>query len=391
MAQFYNILLYPADSSGCGHYRMKFPAWAMQTVFRDIRFIDSMKLIGDKNFYRDIRVVRLQRQVADAQAEFFLKFLKPLCDSMGVWTMYEIDDVVVYDDLPAYNCARDAFNNKTFFKNVGDILAGVDFITVTSESLRDYYANKFSLPKDKFIIVPNYLPRWWINNYDVKNQVNHLKENKKKPRIVFPMSASHIDLKKQNGGIDDMTHITDFIRSTYKQYSWCLIGAFPWQLEDLVAEKKIEMLNGSDILNYPRELWQKKFQAIVAPLQDNIFNRCKSNIKLIEAWAMGIPPIVQDLECYSKYTDWKFKTADDLQNQLDKLFRDDAKYGKVIKDNRHIVDFGDRHAPNGYWIEKNLATWRKICTLPQKTMKFDIAKTLSETADAGIKLDLDLE
>ena len=143
-------------------------------------------------------------------------------------------------------------------------------------------------------------------------------------------------------------------------------------------------------MNYPRELWRRNLQCIVAPLQDNTFNRCKSNIKLIEAWSLGIPCIAQDLEPYSKYTDLTFKDPNVLQNKLDYLFSDRARYKKIIKDNRNVIDYGDHNSQNGWWLEKNLTKWMEIYTIPQKTLGFDLesVKQHLHRKEEGIKLDL---
>lgn len=393
--QTFNICQYPADVGGCGHYRMKFPSWSLQTIRRDVRFIESMKLIVDPNFYRDLRVVRLQRQVNDAQCDFFLKFLAPLSQSIGFWLIYELDDVIKYEDIPSYNHAKKAFSNKKFFQNVKNMFHAADFMTVTTENLKQYYCKNYDIPQEKVIVIPNYLPRWWIGEtFNLDRQMLQFNEFKNKPRIGLPLSSSHYDITGVNNYQDDVTHITDFVRKTVNKYTWVFTGNVPKQLEDLARTRKIEVHPGSDLLNYPRELWRKNLQAIVAPLQDNIFNRCKSNIKLLESWSLGIPSIVQDLPCYSQYTNWIFKDSNGLQNQLDKLFQDNKRYKKIIKQNRHIVDYGDNKLlPNGGWLEKNLSKWNEIFTLPQKTLRFDLTKIkmqqqINKSTDQGIELDL---
>ena len=388
--QTFNVLQHPADVGGCSHYRLRFPEWALQTIRRDVRFISSMKLIVDPQFFRDLRVVRLQRQVSNSQCEYFLKFLAPLSNSIGFWLIYEIDDVIGYEDIPAYNHSRKAFETKTFFDNVKNMLGAADLITVTTDALKEYYHTKYDVPNHKIVVIPNYLPRWWIGEtYSIDRQMQQLNEYSRKPRIGLPLSSSHYDLTGINNYVDDLTHIVDFIRGTVDKYQWVFVGHVPKQLHDLAKSGKIEVGPGSDLLNYPRELWRKNLQCIIAPLQDNIFNRCKSSIKFAEASALGIPAIVQDLEPYSKYTDMTFTDANSLQNKLDYLFRDHKKYRKIIKENRHIVDYGDKFAPNGWWLEKNLKRWNDIFTLPQKTIRFDLSKMQSAgSCDEGIKLDL---
>lgn len=397
MSRIYNVLNFPADCGGCGFYRMKFPKLALETAFRtDIRFVESMKLIADPNFFRDISVIRVQRQVNDIQAQYFMNFLNKLSKSQGQWLIYEIDDVVAYDDIPDYNSAKDAFKNKSFFSNVKAMLQASDLITVTTESLKQYYVSKFGVENDKVIVIPNYLPRWWVGEVfsNVSGwQIQKMKENRNRPRIGIPLSASHYRRDPNSNVKDDLAVITDFVRATTKKYNWCFIGNCPHELEDLALSKQIEIQPGSDILNYPRELWRRNFQAIVAPLQDNIFNRCKSNIKLIESWAIGIPCIAQDLECYNKYTDYVFHDNDSLQNQLDRVFKTKESYEKLIRANRNIVDYGDSNSPNGWWIERNIQKWIDLYTLPQKTMNVNL-ETVRDWSKRGTgtetAVDIDL-
>jgi len=368
---------------------MKYPAWALNTISRNLNFVDSMKLIIDPRFFYDIRVVHLQRQVNDAQAEYFLKFLKPLSENIGFWICYSVDDVIKYEDIPKYNFAREVYNNKQFFANV------------TTDILKQYYVDNYGIQENKVVVIPNYLPRWWVGEiYDIAKQKASYSSNRNKPRIGIPLSSSHYDVKGINDWKDDLTGINNFIRNTTDKYQWVFMGHVPKKLEDLAKDGKIEVIPGSDLLNYPRELWQRgRFQAIVTPLEDNIFNRCKSNIKLIEGWSLGIPVIAQDLPCYSKYTDCTFKDENELQNQLDRVLGSKARYTKMIEHNRNIVDHGDEHAPNGWWLEKNLKRWYQMYTLPQRTIKINLqqieeaAKKKNPTDNlpkGGLEVDLSI-
>ena len=257
-------------------YRMRFPYMALQTITRNVLVVDSMKLIGDPYFFRDIRMVRLQRQVNDIQCKYILEFLKPLSQQLGFWLVYEVDDVIKYEDIPPYNHGRAAYENQVFFQNVKNILEACDFLTVTTENLRLYYIANYGIDPDKVLVLPNYLPRWWIGEaYDDGRIEREFLKNSSKPRVAFPMSSSHFDIGGKNGFVDDFTEMCAFIRETHRKYHYMLIGHCPKALEDLARDRKIEILPGSDLLNYPRELSQKNIQAIVAPLLDNTFNKCK--------------------------------------------------------------------------------------------------------------------
>jgi hypothetical protein len=66
-------------------------------------------------------------------------------------------------------------------------------------------------------------------------------------------------------------------------------------------------------VDYPTYLSKLNIQLFLAPLQNNSFNKSKSDIKYIEAACLGIPCLVQDMETYENaLPELKFKTADEL-------------------------------------------------------------------------------
>jgi len=372
MLSQYNVITHPADNGGCGHYRMKFPAWAAQSLRKDISIVESPKLIHIPGFYQDVRMVRIQRQLADYSFKFVLEFLKPLSEKIGFWLSYEIDDVVGRHDIPRYNSGWQTFQNDKLMMNMKYILQLCDVVTVTTPELGNYYHRKFGVDKNNIIVIPNYLPRWWIGeSYDLE-KIKAKIQSEHKPRIGFISSSTHFDLFNRNDGVDDFTHIVDFIRDTVDKYRWVFIGGVPQQLKDLVEDKKIEFNPGFDILNYTRIVNSMKFDLMVAPLQDNVFNRCKSNIKFIEMAALGIPCIVQDLTPYKKYTDLRFTDANDLQDKIDFVLSNKERYLDLVKNNRDIIDNGDSNAPKGWWLENNMDVWFQQFCVNQRSLRFDL-------------------
>ncbi|QKS82333.1 hypothetical protein [Pseudomonas bijieensis] len=49
---------------------------------------------------------------------------------------------------------------------------------------------------------------------------------------------------------------------------------------------------------YPAKLASLDLDLALAPLEDNLFNRCKGNIRLLEFGACGVPVICSDIEAY---------------------------------------------------------------------------------------------
>lgn len=365
-----------SDYSAVGHYRMIFPEMRMRTVTSAMGFIESPLFIGDPRMYATARTVKLQRPCSDAQSDFLLKFLKPLSDRMGFWIVLDVDDCLCHEDIPQYNLAREFFSGH-MKENLRKAMEAADVITTTTAYLRDYYVGKFGLDRSKFLVIPNYLPRWWIGGcFNPGATMHRFNENLGRGRLklAFVCGGNHYDLKNQNGGVDDFTHLVDWVRSTSRDYEFHFVGGVPRQLEDLESSGVIFRDEAVDVLNYPREIYDRHYDMWICPLQDNVFNRCKSNIKLIEAWSMGIPIFVQRCECYERYTPDTFTDA----NSLDDLVSDSVRNPKKVLDRilagRRIVDSGDNNSPKGWWLENNMDGHLQVYGAMQKTMRLDLRR-----------------
>ena len=377
----FTAILHPADTTGCSFYRMTAPYLTLQSMLKsdEVNITIARRFIVDPQFYNGVNMVMSQRQVSDPQEKYFNDFLIPLSKSRGMWSIYNIDDVIHSDDIPKYNRAWDMYQDDNLMSNIHSMVNGSDFVLVTTDELAEYFNERFDVPLENIIVIPNYLPHWWMSGrYDLNKTMTLLKKHEKRPRIGIISSASHYDVANQNGGVDDVSHIADYIRSTVNKYRWVFFGTSPPPLKDLVESGKIELHGGCDIMTYPHALHELNLNCIVAPLEDNIFNRCKSNIKLLEGWAFGIPVIAQDLPTYSKYTDMVFKTDKELNTQLNKLFGDTQKYRKIVKDNRQRVETGDKNAPNGWWLEKNISKWVNVFKLRSKTIEIDLENYINK-------------
>ena len=112
----------------------------------------------------------------------------------------------------------------------------------------------------------------------------------------------------------------------------------------------------------------------LAPLVDNAFNRCKSNIKFLEFSALGIAMCGQNISTYNKYTKLVFNNGNDIDNIIDKLFfRKDSRdyYYTIIAQQRKIIEEKSPLSPNGFWLEKNIAPYYNLYSIPQKTIHID--------------------
>lgn len=132
------------------------------------------------------------------------------------------------------------------------------------------------------------------------------------PNFVSPMEAEekipNDTGKKRLGFIgsvlsnEDTMHIDDQLMALSKEYQFVGMGLYGAN-GDYVKEREpdirrwntmgMEWHNCVDMMQYFHKLNTLKLDAIVIPRQDNYFNRCKSNIKFLEASLMKIPVIAQ--------------------------------------------------------------------------------------------------
>jgi len=342
-----------ADRGGCGMYRIGWPE--LQVNMSGIGDSTSLtKMIFQKDWYRDVKTIKVQRQASKEQKQFlyWLKDIQPEC---GFKLMYEVDDVVFHEEIPNYNAFKHAFESDEIRQNCIDMVNMVDEVTVTCKFMRDLYIEKTG--QTNISVVPNFPPEWWIGNqYDYRNINSLYDSNKRKPRIVYAGSSAHFDVKNLNNGEDDFSHVIKFIVDNLTKYQFVFIGATPPPLEKYVTSGQIEFHPWKSLIEYPNFLSSLNAQMFLAPLMDNNFNRSKSDIKYIEAAALGVPCMCQDMETYKDAPDFlKFTNSDDLEAKVEKLlnWKNRSKYYSLIPELRKLGEsrFLERPENIGCFLE----------------------------------------
>ena len=189
-------------------------------------------------------------------------------------------------------------------------------------------------------VIPNFVPDFWMGHlFNGKQVATQFEKNRKKPRILYTGSGAHYDVDNKTGGQDDFTLIRDFIRATVDKYQWIFVGAYPPPLQDLVTSRQIEFYPWQNLLNYPKFIANLNAQLMVAPLENNNFNKSKSDIKFIEACTLGIPCLCQDMETYETAPDsLRFSTVEEFEGKINNIlnWKNRSKYYSNIHKLRSI-------------------------------------------------------
>lgn len=328
-----------------GYYRSIFPSIAINNV-NPGKVYHSILPQLDETIYKYVDTVRIHRWCTSSQLECYMNVILRYKNLYGYKVIYDIDDVIFAEDMPKYNNSRKYYENQQIRKNFVDMISYCDYLSCSTEYLRDYYCYKLGIRKEQTIVAPNCIPKWWVgHNY------NETKNVHKRPVIGFVCSNTHVS---ENPMIeDDFTNIVPWIIDNINNYQFKFVGCIPLPLKRYIDEGKIEFIKFWPMVDYGYQIAKQGFDMVIMPLKDSVFNRSKSNIKLLEFWASGIPIITSDVPTYNKYHNLTFSDNDQLDNIINKLITDLKFYRQTIRDNRSTIDEGDENKENGWWIENN--------------------------------------
>ncbi len=342
------------DVGGCSYYRILFISQLLSQIYDQALFNDARLLFINRDLFPLLTSFRLQRACSAKNHQWFRNILLPAKNKYHFPVIYEIDDILVQEDIPVYNCYRHIF--KEGMDAIPLFMTGSDAVTVTCDPLADYYSGKFGLPRDKFRVIPNYLPRYFFDVYDEAVILDRIRSQKtRKPRICFSCSKSHFDMNRTGAG-DDFSGILDWIVENRKKYEFVFHGGFPPALEQHAGD--FTRIPIGPFLDYPRVRRSIHADLFIQPLRHSMFNECKSPIKLLESWAEGTPSFVQDLGNYMKIApDACFDTADTLDRKVEALFADQDTQLQTIRANYARM--------KDYWLDDHLNDWLEVMLFPK--------------------------
>lgn len=262
------VLAHPADPWGCGNYRIIKPFEAL----RDAALVDGMLSDGllhvvDLQRY-DPDVIVLQRQIGDER----LEAMRRIKQFSRAFKVYELDDYL--PNLPIKSVHRDQMP-RDILKSLRRGLSYVDRFVVSTAPL----AEALSGFHPDIRVIENRLPvDWWQG-------LSSRRQRGRKPRVGWAGGIGHTG---------DLELIADVIRELAGEVEWVFFGMCPEKIRPYVQEVHV----GVDIAGYSAALAALDLDLALAPVEQNLFNDCKSNLRLLEYGACGFPVICSDVLCY---------------------------------------------------------------------------------------------
>lgn len=262
------VLAHPADPWGCGNYRIIKPFEALRdAVLVDGMLSEGLLQVVDLQRYEP-DVIVLQRQIGDER----LEAMRRIKQFSRAFKVYELDDYL--PNLPIKSVHRDQMP-RDVLKSLRRGLRYVDRFVVSTPPLADALSGFHP----DIRVIENRLPAdWWQG-------LSSRRRRGQKPRVGWAGGIGHTG---------DLELIADVIRELTSEVEWVFFGMCP----EIIRPYVHEMHAGVDIEGYSAALAALDLDLALAPVEQNLFNDCKSNLRLLEYGACGYPVICSDVLCY---------------------------------------------------------------------------------------------
>jgi glycosyltransferase involved in cell wall biosynthesis len=374
-----NVLVLPSDQSGVGKYRSVDPHVKLQNMYPDEFHIDIdyQPNVDDINYFKKYQIVHFHRSIGQ-DYEKSLSLINKL-KSEGIIVVGDIDDYWL--PTKEHPIQQLILQNKIHEKIVQNLKAA-SYVTTTTE----IFANEIRKFNKNVTILPNAIdpqdPQYneetlpsdkirvgWLGGS------SHLHDLKLLDGMVSKLSSLQDKLQYYVCGFDTRGMVTEINKQTGEKKQrpikpeetvWVKYEQIFTDNYKIVSPKYKDFLdkfNDEDYFgslnneNYVR-VWTRpvtsyaknysKFDISLAPIKNHVFNRMKSQLKVIEAGfykkaiiASNVGPYTIDLKHALKngeFTDGNALLVDEHRNHGDW-----SKYIKKLVDNPNMIkDLGER-------------------------------------------------
>lgn len=375
------VLVIPSDRTGVGKFRSVDPHVMLQNMYPDDFHvdIDFEPRIDDLNYWRQYQIVHFHRNIGHHYdtTPTIIEYLKKL----GIITIVDIDDYwLPTKEHPIHSII---VQNKIHEKILTNLKAA-EYVTTTTE----IFANEIKKFRDNVEIFPNAI------NPD-EQQFREPTPKSKKIRIGWLGGSSHLhDLALLNGfvnkngiemnknlqyvlcGFDTRGQVTEINKETGEQKKRDILPhETVWaRYEEIFTDnyKIIDEKYKTHLLKFKEEdyeipqeelpylrVWTKpvtsyamnysKFDISLAPIKNHIFNRVKSQLKVIEAGFYKKALIASDVGPYTIDLKHCLKNGEFTKDGNAFLVNENRNHGdwnkfikKLVQNPNMIEDMGNR-------------------------------------------------
>jgi len=340
MTKIPKILFIARDDGGCGYFRCYQPAQHLKrSGLADAEYIlrtpTPEQLLG-----ADLVILQEMGSVNGANLATF-------CLENKIPFMLEFDDFIQHVS-PRNLGGHMAWNPSTLYTHRAmEAARKATAVQVSTPQLaREYFPYNNTI-----FVIPNYLDKELWDN----------------PPVKRPDGKMRIGWMGGNAHADDLFMVSKVIEKIVKEYKGKVIfetmgmtrqelgGVFKLDIQNEPCikcghEGELHHYPGEALQQYPLILASKGWDLAIAPVIDNSFGNCKSDLKIKEYAAAGLPmaasPVVPYREAASNGAQVLLaRTFDEWYNAIKELIEDPKKRADIARANREWI--------GKYWIQDN--------------------------------------
>lgn len=366
-----NVLVIPSDKSGVGKYRSIDPHVILQNQYPDDFHVDILFEVpmGDMNFWKNYQIVHFHRTIG-GNYENTPKLLETL-KSMGIVTIMDLDDYwLPGKEHPIHDLI---VTNKIHEKIINNLKASKYVMTTTS-----VFATEISKHNKNVVIFPNAInaKEAQFNEPTLPSDKlrfgwlggsSHLHDLMLLETIFGKMHQHRDEAQFYVCGFDIRGTVTEINKQTgeqkqrpirpeetvWKKYEEIFTNKYKLISPDYIKflDKFTEEDDSQFSNEFYRRVWTRpvqsyaknysKFDVSLAPIKNHLFNRVKSQLKVIEAGFYKKAIIASNIGPYTI----------DLKHSLNQ--------GEFVDGNALLVDEGRNNSDWYKYVKKliNNPTW----------------------------------
>lgn len=356
------VLVMPCDYGICGQIRILDNIRILQSRFFDGNFLPLItpRPIFDENILHTTRTIIIQRAYTPQMLSIVAKYAD-LKEKYGYKIVYDIDDLL-FDVNANYRFPIYLPSYDLYVENRGktalEIIKLCDAVNVSTLSLGE--AIRLAGYEGEINHVPNTIPLY-LYGMVRKPPLNH---DLIKPHVLYAGGKSHY----KEGFTGDFTSVwIDWIIKHVNagDIKFSIFGKeAPDFLKSIESNENFNLIPECNYLDFPNTLRMINADFHIAPLTSNGFNSCKSDIKMLQAYATDAVFIGTRFggiaSPYDKALNWIYYDGevDELDNILNSL-KNKELYNKNIEFQREYL------LKNSMYSESDEAQYRFMNSLCQ--------------------------
>ena len=335
------ILFVARDDGGCGHFRCKQPAeFLKRSGLFDAEYVLQSPT---EEQLRSANLVVLQ-ELGSVNGSRIAQF----CQENKIPFMAEFDDFV-HHVSPRNLGGYQAWNPSTLYvyRAMEATKKAFALQVSTPQLAREYFPYNPNV-----YVIPNYLDQEAWDHPKTKRQDNKI-------RIGWMGGNAHAD---------DLMMVTKVLDKIVKEYKGKVVfetmgmtghelaGVFDMKVQNESCpscgyEGELHHYVGESLKDYPLVLASKGWDMAIAPVISNSFGNCKSDLKIKEYAALGLPIVASPIVPYSEAVDngacvTFARTFDEWYNGIKDFIDNPDKREEASKANRDWI--------KQYWIQDNV-------------------------------------